>query len=123
METGNPERTAQPAGSSAWGREMTFFRQLVWSEYLPGSWAGWTLPLPDSSDGAFLPGGLAGLGPFEAAQLVEGVLPHRMDCFAFPWNSVCLNKLPSKMESFKLMETAPWHATSHSSSLPSILPS
>lgn len=40
MEAGNPEHTAQPASSSAWGRGDDFFRQLVWSEYLPGSWAG-----------------------------------------------------------------------------------
>lgn len=98
------------------------FRQLVWSEYLPGSWAGLCLFQTAQMVRFFQVAWLV-LAPSRQLSLSKECFPIEWTVFASSWNLVCLNKLPSKIEGFNLMETAPGHATSHSPSLPSILPS
>lgn len=113
METGNQEHTAQPAGSSVWGRGMTVSgswsglsifqaagldsassRQLRWC--VSSRWLGWSWPL-------------------------LGSLACQRSVFAYPWNVVCLNKLPSKMEGFNHRNCS--RACRQSLSLPPIYPS
>lgn len=104
------------------GEGHDFFRQLVWSECLPGSWAGLCL-FQTAQMVCFFQVAWLVLARSRQLSLSKECFPHRTDCFVSPWNILCPNKLPSKMEGFNLMETAPGHPTSHSPSLPCILPS